>query len=211
MKNRTMKFLSPWIVTLLLSSVGLILCAVAAPETDKTLSDHNKLMAKMDALIFKKVELKNAPIEEIVQLLTQESKKLDPEHQGLHFIIQGKPVLPPVKITLNLTNASLKETLKEIQQQSNFAYTVGDSVIYIWHDSGEGLTHRVFTVPRGFFQGNSEQVYDVTLQLEAKGIHFPSGQSAQYQPKERKLTVTAGSAQVEDIDYLLFKELAISK
>jgi hypothetical protein len=190
------------------ATINSMLCAIAAPDANKDSSEHDKIMVAMDGMIFKKIELKNATIDEAVRLLTEESKKSDPEHQGIRFVVHAPSPRPPASITLDEQNASLKTVLKKIQQQTGYAYTVGDAVLYVWYDNGEGLTRRTFTVPSGFFEIKPEQspqsFYDVKPQLAAKGIHFPVGRSAQYQPSQRQLIVTADPDQLEDIDDLLF-------
>jgi len=114
-------------------------------------------MAAMDTMIFKKIELKNATIEQAVRLLTKESKKSDPEHQGIRFVVRAPSPRPPASITLDEENASLKAVLKQIQQQTGYGYTVRDGALDLWYDSGEGLTRRTFTVPNGFFEITPEQ------------------------------------------------------
>lgn len=69
----------------LLASIASMPCAVAAPEAGSISPEHDRIMAAMDGMIFKKIELKNAIIEEAVRPLTQESKKSDPAHQGIRF------------------------------------------------------------------------------------------------------------------------------
>ena len=147
------------------ATIGSMLCAVAAPDQ----SGHDKIMAAMDGMIFQKIQLKNATIGEAVRLLTEESKKSDPEHQGIRFVVHAPAVLPPASITMDEHNACLKMVLKKIQRQTGWAYTVGKDAIYLWYDNGEGLTRRTFTVPVGFFETTPEQSpqssYDVKSQL----------------------------------------------
>lgn len=144
-------------MTLLLVSIGSMLCAVAVPEAGSVSPEHDKIMAAMDGMIFKKIELKNATIDEAVRLLTGESKKSDPEHQGIRFVVRAPSPRPPASITMDEHNASLKTVLKQIQQQTSYGYTVGDGALDVWYDSGEGLTRRTFTVPNGFFETTPEQ------------------------------------------------------
>jgi len=192
----------------LLASIGPVLCAMAAPRTGSTSPEHDKIMVAMNGMIFKKIELKNATIDEVARLLTQESKKSDSEHQGIRFVVSEPFPLPPTRITLDEQNASLKTVLKKIQQQTGYGYTVRDGDLDLWYDSGEGLSLRTFIVPAGFFElkpGQSPQLfYDVTPQLAAQGVHFPAGTSAQYQPSQRHLVVTSNPDQLEDIADLLY-------
>lgn len=192
----------------LLTIISSMLCAAAAPPESIT-TKHDKIMAAMDGMIFDKIKLKNATIDEAVRLLTKESKQADPEHKGIRFVIRAPSPRPPASITMDEHNASLKTVLKQIQHQTGYAYAVGDKAVSMWYDNGEGLTRRTFTVPNGFIAITPGQPasspYDVKPQLAAKGIHFPVGMAAQYQPDQRQLIVTASPDQLEDIDDLLFK------
>ncbi len=189
----------------LLASIASMLCAVAAPEVGVVSPERDRIMAALDGMIFDKIELKNATIDEATRLLTKESRQSDPQHQGIRFVVRASSPRPPASITMDVQNASLKTVLKQIQQQTGYAYTVGDKAVSMWYDNGEGLTRRTFTVPNGFFEITAgPSPYDVKPQLTAKGIHFPVGMSAQYQPDQRQLIVTASPDQLEDIDDLLF-------
>ena len=54
-------------------------------------SEHDKIMGKLESLILKKVELKDVTPAEAAHILTEESKKADPEHEGVRIIFASRP------------------------------------------------------------------------------------------------------------------------
>lgn len=173
---------------------------------------HDKLLHKLQTLFIRKVDLHNASIQEALQFLIDESKKSDPEHQGINFVLEAKTnTYVPLPITMKLTDVVATEVLKSIRQQSGFAYSVRNYAICVWHDDGEGLTKRTFMDVDGSFVQfkpdmaavKTNQAYDVRDQLRAKGVRFASGTSAFYLPAKKELIVTNDPDQIEIIDELV--------
>ena len=181
-------------------------------DTNVQPSEHAKLIHKLQTLFIKKVDLDNATIKEALKFLIDESKKSDPEHQGINFVLEAKPnTYVPLGITIKYKNVVAIEVLKSIREQSGFAYSVGDSSIYVWHDDGEGLTKRTFTVWNGFVEikpdtvaDETKRAYDVRDQLMAKGVRFAPGTSAFYLPARKELIVTNDPDQIELIDEFVY-------
>ncbi len=200
-----------WLLALaiLAGSVSPVLAQDAAPKMDQGLAGHDRIMARMDALSFPNLKLDNLTIEEVSQLLTTESKKADPAHLGIHFVPRLNPGDVKIKVSVQLKSGSIRQVLGQLQVPMDIAYTVEQSNISLWHDEGEGLSKATFTVPNGFFQVKPDQSLqsfcDVVPQLAARGIGFPAGWSAVYQPSARKLIVVGGADLVENVDYLLFR------
>jgi len=174
--------------------------------------EHDKLLHKLQTLFIRKVDLHNASIQEALQFLIEESEKSDPEHQGINFVLEAKTnTYVPLPITMKLTGVTATEVLASIRKQSGFAYSIGDSAIYIWHDDGEGLTRRTFMDVDGSFVHfkpdiaavKTNQAYDVRDQLRAKGLKFAPGTSAVYLPEKKELIVTNDPDQIELLDELL--------
>lgn len=175
------------------------------PPTQTEADGHRKLQQKLNTIIVKEVDLQNATLNEAVQFLNEESKKSDPDHEGIHFVGHFTDLDSYRKITLKLKNVSLRNVLKQI-----CAYSVGYTYIDVWRDSGEGLDQAVFFVPGRYFQIKPDtltdiknRVYDVKDQLGAMGARFGPGTSALYQPEKNELIVVNSPDQVELIDELL--------
>jgi hypothetical protein len=73
----------------------------ASPNVDRTSSEHDRIMAEMDALVFPKIEFKDATLEEAIRVLTRECKTVDPNHRGVRFVIHFSPQYPTFGITLD--------------------------------------------------------------------------------------------------------------
>jgi general secretion pathway protein D len=102
--------------------------------------------------IFLSLDFNNATIEEATNFLSVESKRLDPNHKGVNFIIQpeASSTAKPVSITLN--NVPLGEALRYVCQLANVKYKVQDYAISIipFTASDEDLVSRTFSVQPSF-------------------------------------------------------------
>ena len=210
--------LTPFLIAALFLLIALVSGQLRADDSSTGLTRaesiaHDKLMRKLHACFIKKVDLRNASIQDALRFLYDESKKSDPEHKGIQFVLNAeRNTYVPRPITIKLSNVSAEEVLESIRQQSGFAYSVRNYAICVGHDDGEGLTRRTFTnVDGSFVQFKPEmaadgttQGYDVRAQLRAKGLIFAAGTSALYFPVKKELIVTNDPDQIEVIDELLY-------
>ena len=177
----------------------------SAPDTDAAIVNHAKLLHKLRTIIIPKFVINKATYREALQILTKESIKADPEHRGIGLASHFNPDDVYPRITLSLENVSVKEILSHL-----LAYGVGDSVVSVWHDSGEGLSSRTFVLPRGCFllgpskPGDAQQrEYDLRDQLAKRGVRFPPGTSAIYTPERRELKIVNSWQEVNLVDEIL--------
>ncbi len=102
--------------------------------------------------IFLSLDFNNATIEEATNFLSIESKRLDPDHKGVNFIIQptASSSAKPVSITLN--NVPLGEALRYVCQLANVKFKVQDYAISIvpFSQSTDDLISRTFIVQPNF-------------------------------------------------------------
>jgi len=102
--------------------------------------------------IFLSLVFNNATIEEATNFLSIESKRLDPDHKGVNFIIQpeASTTAKPVSITLN--NVPLGEALRYVCQLANVKYKVQDYAISVvpFSQSTDDLVSRTFIVQPNF-------------------------------------------------------------
>jgi general secretion pathway protein D len=102
--------------------------------------------------IFLSLDFNNATIEEATNFLSVESKRLDPNHKGVNFIIQpeASSTAKPVSITLN--NVPLGEALRYVCQLANVKFKVQDYAISIvpFTESDIDLVTRKFNVQPSF-------------------------------------------------------------
>ena len=102
--------------------------------------------------IFLSLDFNNATIEEATNFLSIESKRLDPDHKGVNFVIQpeASTTAKPVSITLNLV--PLGEALRYVCQLANVKYKVQDYAISIvpFSQNTDDLISRTFIVQPNF-------------------------------------------------------------
>ncbi len=150
-------------------------------------SERAKITRKLQSIIIDKVNFDKLDINTVIQFLQDKSKELDPEHEGINFVLRlslntpatdpgaatptgatpGTPAPAPVntsaihrEVSITLDNVPLAELLRYIADQTNLQFTVEDYAVYLRPsiDEGETLTVRTFLVPPNFFNGSALRV-----------------------------------------------------
>jgi len=102
--------------------------------------------------VYLSLDFNNATIEEATNFLSIESKRLDPDHKGVNFVIQpeASTTAKPVSITLN--NVPLGEALRYVCQLANVKYKVQEFAISIvpFSQNTDDLISRTFIVQPNF-------------------------------------------------------------
>lgn len=158
-------------------------------ETGPTgISNRAAIANKLRTIIIDKVNFEKLDIASVIQFLQQKSKELDPDHQGVNFVLRltteqtqtpdqnpagAAPGAPPAapaapatatsihrEVSITLTDVPLSEVLGYITQQTNLQATIEDYAVYLRPsvDEGETLTVRTFLVPPNFFPGGGLRV-----------------------------------------------------
>jgi general secretion pathway protein D len=160
------------------------------------ISNRAAITHKLQTIIIDKVNFEKLDIAAVMQFLQDKSKELDPDHQGVNFVLRlttdqaatpdqapaggaapaGAPAAPAVassihrEVSITLTDVPLSEVLGYIVSQTNLQYSVEDYAVYLRPsiDEGETLTVRTFLVPPNFFPGG--------------GLHVTIGQTTDSAP-----------------------------
>jgi general secretion pathway protein D len=151
-------------------------------------SNRALITHKLESIIIDHVNFDKLDIATVIQYLQEKSKELDPDHQGVNFVLRltadtaaptdasgaaappaapgaadatappAHPIHREVSITLN--DVPLSDILGYVIAQTNLQYSVEDYAVYLRPsiDEGETLTVRTFLVPPDFFQGSTLQV-----------------------------------------------------
>jgi general secretion pathway protein D len=108
--------------------------------------------------IYLSLDFNDASIEEATNFLSIESKRLDPDHKGVNFIIQPEASTSAKPISLTLNNVPLGEALRYVCQLANVKYKVEDYAISIvpFNQNTDELISRTFNVPPSFVAPPSE-------------------------------------------------------
>jgi beta-lactamase regulating signal transducer with metallopeptidase domain len=196
----------------------------AKPNTD---ADQATMMGKLHSIIIEKVSFNKADISDVIQFLQNKSKELDPDHQGINFVLRltgdppvtgaPAPILPGNReVTLSEENVSLGKVIAEACRQTDLQYFVEDYAVYIRPaiDESEVLTVRTYLVPAGLLNsitpasGNTvwgSGRVDVKEQLGRLGIRFPAGATAVFLPDSQKMVIRDTPDQLDAVEDLIAK------
>ena len=146
----------------------------APNDVDVSRSNRAAIQRKLSSIIIDKVNFEKLDIAAVIQFLQQKSKELDPDHQGINFVLRltadvaptpeaapaaGTPAPAPAagaappdtahsihrEVSITLTDVPLSEVLGYIIQQTNLQYTVEDYAVYLRPSIDEGETLTVRT------------------------------------------------------------------
>ncbi len=206
---------------------------------DTTFNVNQKLKSTFVSLHFES----GTTIEQATSFLTIESRKIDPEHKGINFIIQPEASTSAKTISLSLNNVPMDEALRYICQLAGVKYKIQDYAISIvpFSQNTDDLIRRTFNVQPNFVAppsgvstastatavfgdegggggggrplppavvssggGDSTTETDpIRAALESKGVKFPPGASASYDPNSGQLIVINTADQMELIEELV--------
>ena len=90
--------------------------------------EENLQMLEID-----KLEFKGASLEEVVEFLRLRSRELDPEGQGVNFVITSAAMQAArdVKITLKLSNMTLSEVLRYVAEMAGVSLRVNGNTVVL--------------------------------------------------------------------------------
>ena len=102
--------------------------------------------------VYLSLDFTNATIEQATDYLSIESKRLDPNHKGVNFIIQPEASTSAKPITLSLNHVPMSEALRYICQLANVKDKVQDYAISIvpFTADTDNLISRTFNVQPSF-------------------------------------------------------------
>jgi len=193
------------------------------------LSGSDKITQKLRTIIFPKVEFDGATLVEVVELLRVRSRDLDPEGKGLSFVVSVPPEARDKQVSLNLLNVPMEELLRYISEMCGVAYKVDEhAVIFVsLSERNNAIVTRSFRVPPDFIQNSpggdaaaAPPTDPFATQapagggliirrlgakefLEARGVTFPDGTSANYSASSNTLTVRNTIANMETVEMIV--------
>jgi len=193
---------------------------------------REKITQKLRSLIFPQVDFAGATLDEVAELLRVRSRDLDPQGAGINFILNVPPESRNKPISLNLRDVPMEEVLRYVSEMSGVSYKVDEhavTFVSLSERSGAIIT-RSFRVPPDFIQnapagdaGAAAPADPFGAQapaggglvirrmgakefLEARGVTFPEGSSANFNSNTSTLTVRNSVANMEMVE--LFVEQA---
>jgi hypothetical protein len=98
------------------------------------------IVDKLKSIMIDQANFNKFDIAGVIDFLTQKSKELDPEHQGINFVLRFPRETNPSQVTLNLTDIPLSVVLDYSAQQTNLQYTVEDYAVYVHPSTDKEIT-----------------------------------------------------------------------
>jgi general secretion pathway protein D len=204
----------------------------ASAAASNAQSGREKITEKLRSLIFPQVDFGGATLDEVAELLRVRSRDLDPQGTGINFILNVPPEARDKPISLNLRDVPMEEVLRYVSEMSGVSYKVDDhAVTFVSISERSGaIISRSFRVPPDFIQnapagdaGAAAPADPFGAQapaagglvirrmgakefLEARGVTFPEGTSANFNSTTSTLTVRNTVANMEMVE--LFVEQA---
>lgn len=191
---------------------------------------RERITQKLRTLIFPQVDFAGATLDEVAELLRVRSRDLDPQGTGINFIINAPPESRNKPISLNIRDVPMEEVLRYVSEMAGVSYKVDDhavTFVSLSERSGAIIT-RSFRVPPDFIQnapagdaGGAAPADPFAAQsapaggglvirrmgakefLEARGVTFPEGASANFSPGSSTLMVRNTVANMETVELLV--------
>lgn len=191
---------------------------------------RQRLEKKLRNLRVPRAEFNGATLEETVEYLRVQARNLDPQGNGIGFVLNVDEATKQKAITLNLQDVPLEELVRYITQMSGAAFRTEDNAVVITSltEKSTQLVSKTYRVPPDFIQtaevgGAAAPAADPFapqaggaaqggLQLrrmgakeflESRGVVFPPGGGASFSPSSGLLIVRATAEQIDFVDLLV--------
>jgi general secretion pathway protein D len=184
---------------------------------------------KLRALVIKNVNFTEATVEDAVNFLNEETRRLDADGNGVHFLIQSEKVKQQSRpFSLRLSNMPVGEVLRYITNLAGVRYRIDEFAVFIvpLSSSDDVLVSREFPVRATFFDvdaaasqadtprpsrrvittggsSSSGSSDDIRKSLVARGVQFAEGATAIYNVATGILTVRNTQDQIDLIEELV--------
>jgi general secretion pathway protein D len=200
----------------------------SAKSREYNQSGSESITQKLRSLIFPRVEFSGVTLDEVVELLRVRSRDLDPQGKGIGFVISVPPEARSKPISLNLFNVPMDEILRYVGEMCGVTHKVDEhAVIFVsLSERNSTIISRTFRVPPDFIQNapapdpgagaadpfaaQAPAGGGLTIRrmgakefLEARGVTFPEGTSANFSTATSMLTVRNTLQNMEMVELLV--------
>jgi general secretion pathway protein D len=141
-------------------------------------SNVARMTKKLQSITVPKLQFDDVAIEDAVRFLADKSRELDPDKEGVNFVLKKEPTVAPAApaastagaaagtavapapapqftpVTLKLENVTLEQILNFLTNITPLKYKVEENAVFLLplNESSEILQTRTFAVPPGFFK-----------------------------------------------------------
>jgi general secretion pathway protein D len=196
-------------------------------------SNQFKINQKLKSIIIPKIDFKDASLEDAATFLSLQSRALDPDKEGVSFVVKDKAKEEAKPINLTMQNVPLGEALRYITNLSGVRSKAEEFAVFLvpLNAPQDNLIRREFRVRSDFFDaasadaqkaaagaagnrrapisakpGVKDAASDTKAALQARGVEFPEGAVAIYSPVTGILTVRNTQEQIDYIEELVTAE-----
>jgi general secretion pathway protein D len=199
-------------------------------------SGKDSIVDKLRDIRIAKVDFSGATLEEVIEYLRVRARDVDPEGKGIDFVIGLPSDVPLPPVSLNLVDVPVEEVLRYATEITGVTYRVEEFAVRIvsMTDTASTLISRTFRVPPDFIstaalapaapaatdpfaqQGAGAATTGIQRRmgakefLESRGIVFPEGGGANYNPIANMLIVRAPAKSMEMVEALVEQSLNAS-
>jgi general secretion pathway protein D len=173
------------------------------------------ILVKLRTTVVPMVDLQGASFEEVIEFLRIRSRDLDPKRKGVDFVLKAPPEIRSRPVSLTMASVPLEEVLRYATEAVGAVYRVDEFAVTITShaERSETIITKQYRVPPDFLQtspvdaGAAAPAADPFAAapagggglvirrlgarelLEQRGISFPEGASASYNPSSNILVV----------------------
>jgi general secretion pathway protein D len=180
---------------------------------------------KLDSIIIPRIDFTDSSIKEALAFIKKRAADLDEgdsDNKGINIVLKLPPDSPDASypITLSLTDVPLREALRYVTEAANLKIKIETHAVVVVPatENTDVLITKEYKVPPGFIQatpgsapapvsgvaaGSSPLIAARSLAkdyLQAQGVEFPEGASANYISLTSRLIVKNTQANLELID-----------
>lgn len=207
---------------------------VALEATTSAKKGRDSIVAKLKEIKLERIDFSGAALEEVIEYLRLRSRDLDPSGKGVDFVLSLPADQPVPPVTLNLVNVPIEEVLRYVTEISGVNFRVEEFAVRIvsMSDTNQTLISKTYRVPPDFIStaaissapaagaadpfaaGNPAPPATALVRrmgakefLESRGITFPEGGAASYNPVSNTLTVRTSANNIYLVDSLVEQSL----
>ncbi|HSJ05040.1 MAG TPA: Amuc_1098 family type IV pilus outer membrane protein [Verrucomicrobium sp.] len=177
------------------------------------------ILVKLRTIIVPMVDLQGASLEEVIEFLRIRSRELDPAKKGVGFVVKASPEARSKPVSMSMASVPLEEILRYATEMTGSVYRVDEFAVTVTSraEKSETLIAKQYRVPPDFLQTspaasapaagqapaadpfaqapaggtNVLQVRRLGAKefLEQRGVIFPEGAAASYNPSTNILFV----------------------
>lgn len=212
---------------------------VTQPLVSAAKGGRDSIVAKLRDIKIERIDFSGAALEEVIEYLRVRARDLDPTGKGVDFVMSVPKDAPLKSVSLNLTNVPIEEVLRYVTEVTGVSYRVEEFAVRIVSltDTNQSIISKSYRVPPDFIstapsgpvagaavpadpfatQNPAAPAGGTLLRrlgakefLESRGVTFPEGSGASYNPVVNMLTVRNTAKNIEFVDTLVEQSLNVA-